>query len=263
VPARGGLVTRLSLDGEQVLFLDEKTLHDPGQNVRGGLPVLFPIAGKLEGDGYELDGSRYALKQHGFARKRPFAAIDESTGPGRAGLTLELGSDDETRAVFPFDFELRLMVDLEVDRLTVTTRIANPGSKPLPLHLGFHPYFLLPDAHKAAARVVTGPATVAFDNLTRRRGEVPPLRLDVPEIDLHLLDHGPGRVRLERGTGLRPVDVTLEAPFGVVVIWTLAGKDYVCVEPWTAPGGALATGEGLLFVAPGDEMQARFAITLG
>src|SRR5262249_51654632 len=34
-PARGGMVTRLSIGGEDVLYLDEATLGDPSKNVRG------------------------------------------------------------------------------------------------------------------------------------------------------------------------------------------------------------------------------------
>ena len=36
------------------------------------------------------------------------------------------------------------------------------------------------------------------------------------------------------------------------VVWTLAGRDFVCLEPWTCPGNALNTGDGLLVLAPGE-----------
>ena len=36
------------------------------------------------------------------------------------------------------------------------------------------------------------------------------------------------------------------------VIWTLAGKEFVCLEPWTGPGDGLNTGRGLLLAAPGE-----------
>jgi galactose mutarotase-like enzyme len=35
------------------------------------------------------------------------------------------------------------------------------------------------------------------------------------------------------------------------VVWTVQGKDYVCLEPWTAPANALNTGESLIFLEPG------------
>ena len=35
-------------------------------------------------------------------------------------------------------------------------------------------------------------------------------------------------------------------------MWTLAGRDFVCVEPWTGPADALNSGESLLEIAPGE-----------
>ena len=58
-PSRGGMVTRFSIGEVPVLFLDESTLRDPSKNVRGGIPVLFPIAGKLPADRYEVDGRTF------------------------------------------------------------------------------------------------------------------------------------------------------------------------------------------------------------
>ena len=50
-PARGALVTRLVVKGQELLYLDRATLDDPSKNVRGGIPVLFPFAGRLDGEG--------------------------------------------------------------------------------------------------------------------------------------------------------------------------------------------------------------------
>jgi galactose mutarotase-like enzyme len=36
------------------------------------------------------------------------------------------------------------------------------------------------------------------------------------------------------------------------VVWTLEGKDFVCVEPWTCPGNALNTGERLMTLGKGE-----------
>jgi galactose mutarotase-like enzyme len=36
------------------------------------------------------------------------------------------------------------------------------------------------------------------------------------------------------------------------VVWTLAGRDFVCLEPWTAPGDALNKDERLIVLAPGE-----------
>ena len=47
------------------------------------------------------------------------------------------------------------------------------------------------------------------------------------------------------------------------VVWTLAGRDFVCLEPWTCPGDALNSGEGLLVLAPGEERVLRVGIAVG
>src|SRR5262249_9580155 len=84
-PAPGGMVTRFSVGGEDVLFLDESTLADPKKNVRGGVPVLFPIGGPLSPD--KLPGATAPLSQHGFARNLPWRVA--SSGGDRAVLVLE------------------------------------------------------------------------------------------------------------------------------------------------------------------------------
>jgi galactose mutarotase-like enzyme len=72
VPARGALVTRLAVAGVELLYLDRATLADPSKNVRGGIPILFPFAGRLEGDRFTAvrpGGAPKIKKQHGFCRK--------------------------------------------------------------------------------------------------------------------------------------------------------------------------------------------------
>src|SRR5258708_2033571 len=95
------MVTRFSVDGEDVLFLDEATLADATKNVRGGVPILFPIAGKLAPD--TLPGATVPLKQHGFARNLSWSVVEAA----RDRVTLGLDADDATRAAFPHDFALR------------------------------------------------------------------------------------------------------------------------------------------------------------
>ena len=104
-------------------------------------------------------------------------------------------------------------------------------------------------------------ATSAYDN---RSGRATPLRgpidLTASEVDLHLYDHWPRTVRLVR-PGDRDLDLALGLPDRVLVIWTQAGKDFVCVEPWTAPANALADGKALR-LAPQTTLETSFSITV-
>ncbi len=47
VPARGGIITEWVLAGKPVLYMDPTTLLDTTKNVRGGMPILFPVCGPL------------------------------------------------------------------------------------------------------------------------------------------------------------------------------------------------------------------------
>lgn len=255
IPSRGALVTRMTVDGDEVLYLDEATVADPAKNVRGGIPVLFPIAGALPGDSYPANHETYTLPQHGFARRMKWEVRQAEDSL----LVLGLASTLETRRQFPWNFDARLTFSLVGSRLTLAFDVENRDRKPLPLHLGFHPYFAVADGAKAGARVETD-AMHAWDN--RQKREVPFHGLDLTgdEVDLHLRDHsGPG-TKLERGPGRRPVSLSWSPEYRLLVVWTLKGKDFVCVEPWTAAAGALATGEGLLHVAPGERMSLAFNI---
>lgn len=255
IPSRGALVTRMNVGGDELLYLDESTVVDPSKNVRGGIPVLFPIAGKLPGDTYPVGRQAYSMAQHGFARRLPWAVRQAEPEM----LVLGLSSTEETLKQFPWRFDAQLTLSLDGPQLTLDFDVENRDERPLPVHLGFHPYFHVQDKSKAAASVATD-ATRAWDN---RQGKVVPftgLDLTVPEVDLHLLDHSEAGTTLHRGLGRRPVKLTWSLEFQRMVVWTLQGKDFVCVEPWTASAGALATGEGLIHVAPGERFSLIFGI---
>jgi galactose mutarotase-like enzyme len=258
-PPRGGMVTRFVVGESNVLYLDPETLADPTKNVRGGIPVLFPIAGKLAGDSYVRGGATYAMKQHGFARQMAWTIVDQADeGCARLGLGLE--ANPMTRAQYPFDFRLAMTYVLEEGRLTVEMRVSNLGDAPMPIQPGLHPYFQLADKDKAAARVVTE-ATQAFDN---RAGAVTalhgPIDLTGEVVDLHLLDHWPRTVRLTR-PGDRDLELALGVPDRLLIVWTERGKDFVCVEPWSARGNAFNDG-GAVEVPPGGTYATSFSIAL-
>jgi galactose mutarotase-like enzyme len=258
-PARGGMVTRFRVGDTNVLYMDSDTLHDPARNVRGGIPVLFPIAGRLRDDRFLHAGKTYELKQHGFARTMPFTILDQATAGG-ARMVVELTSSEMTRAHYPFDFRLVVTYVLAEGRLTIGQSYTNTGDGEMPLQPGLHPYFLVPDAGKARARVITEAAS-GLDNrtgaVTTLRG---PIDLTAEQVDLHLYDHWPRTVRLVR-PGDRDLELTLGVPDRVLVVWTLRGQDFVCVEPWTGPANALNDGKAMR-LPPRGTLETSFSISV-
>lgn len=102
----------------------------------GGMPLCWPWFG---GEGPA--GSR----RHGLARYSDFSVVRRSESSARSELTLCLGSDDETRRLFPHDFRLTLTFVL-TEKLTVTMTDENMGAVPFSVTEAFHPYFRVLDA---------------------------------------------------------------------------------------------------------------------
>jgi galactose mutarotase-like enzyme len=242
-PERGAIVTSFSVGRRELLYMDASTLHDRSKNVRGGIPVLFPTPGKLEGDAWQFGAHRGSMKQHGFARTMAWTVEAQDV----QSVTLSLTSDSATLAQYPWPFRAELHVSVQGASLHLDTRIDNTGNEPMPFALGFHPYFQVAD--KSRARIPSG-ATRAFDNITKRTVPFNGFDLTRPEVDLHLIDHPDRHATLELDDGGH-ITVSGSSDFVRWVVWTLADRDFVCLEPWTAPGNALNTGEHLIVLSPG------------
>jgi galactose mutarotase-like enzyme len=169
---------------------------------------------------------------------------------------LSLAANDETRARFPFEFRVELTIRVGPRELRIDQRYQNLGREPMPLHVGFHPYFFVPDKTRAT---VDTRATRAFDNVEKRDVPFSGFDFSRPEVDLHLSDHGGSRSALHR-PGAPTIEIEGSAEFSHWVVWSLAGKDFICVEPWTAPANALNSGEGLLWIDAGGERALSLAI---
>ena len=270
-PTRGGMATRLVLGGKDVFYLDEATLADVTKNVRGGNPVLFPQPGKLTGDTFANteSGKKGALKQHGFARNLPWEVLRTST-EGSASATLRLASTATTRTAYPWDFVLEYTYKLTAGQLRIEQRFENTSADPMLFGAGFHPYFVVKQADKASAKIGTRAAR-AFDN-TRKKDIVlsgidgiDGNNLSAKEVDLHLYDHGAVPCTLTWGAGAEAAKLSVRGSreFSRWVVWTLEGKDFVCVEPWTCGADALNTGDGLIVLAPSEARTLWVEIARG
>jgi galactose mutarotase-like enzyme len=60
----------------------------------------------------------------------------------------------------------------------------------------------------------------------------------------------------------RPLTLNLEYSdlYSTLVFWTLQNKDYICLEPWTAPRNALNTGESLIHLDPQQTIETSVTL---
>jgi galactose mutarotase-like enzyme len=252
VPERGGIITSWSIQDQELLYLDSERFADERLSVRGGIPILFPICGNLPNNTYIHKGQKYSLKQHGFARDLPWKVSDQTTSE-QASLTLVLNSNQQTRAVYPFDFQLAFTYQLKGNTLEIQQQYTNHSNEPMPFATGLHPYFATADKTKLEYQI---PASKYQDQITR---EVHPFegRFDLShnEIDVafrQLSDTSASVINTAAGLKLR---LDYSNLYSTLVFWTVKGKDYYCLEPWSASRNALNTGEDLTQLAPGASCQ--------
>ncbi len=259
VPERGGIITSWSLQGQDILYLDAERFTDPSLSVRGGIPILFPICGNLPNNTYTYKGEQYTLKQHGFARDLPWEVTNQVTND-LVALTLVLNSNDQTRAVYPFDFQLAFTYQLKGNTLEIQQRYTNHSTEPMPFSTGLHPYFFTSDKTKLEFEI---PASQYQDQITK---EVHPFSgtfdLSRDEIDVAFRQVNASSASVA-DTGRRlKVRLSYSDLYSTLVFWTVKGKDYYCLEPWSAPRNALNTGDHLTQLAPGASYEASVTLAV-
>ena len=103
-------------------------------------PILFPVCGRLKDKGYSYNGTKYEMNSHGFARDMIFTVIETT----ESSISLALASNEQTKKIYPFDFELIATYALVGDRLNFIFTVKNCDTGTLPYMFGWHPGFNLP-----------------------------------------------------------------------------------------------------------------------
>jgi galactose mutarotase-like enzyme len=206
-------------------------------------PVLFPIVGRLRAGRARIDGRQVEMEVHGFAGTQDFSLrLSEADQ-----VTLGLASNDATRSVYPFEFDLSLRYRLHDGGLEVTLSVLNLGRRTLPFALGLHPGFrwpfVAPSAHghsivfeRPEAPVV--PVITAQGLLSRAHRRVPlherrlPLTAALFEHEaLCFLDALSQSLRFESPDGAAIVVSAQDFPHWA--LWSKPGAPFLCVEAWT------------------------------
>ncbi len=243
-------------------------------------PVLFPFVGRLKHDTYRYQGQTYPMSQHGFARDHEFTV----TAHGASHATFSLTSSPETKAVYPFDFELLISYQLEEQTLTVTYEVRNLGEE-LYFSIGGHPAFnvpLVPNTkftdyyirfHPSKSRLtlpLSGPY-VDFDNRTLAQTNTNiNLNRRLFENDAFILETvGKNSFSILSEKTSRSVALSYDnMPY--VGIWSPYPKEapFVCIEPWCGVADTVdASGNieeklGINHLTAGQHFICSYAITV-
>lgn len=248
-PERGGIIIGYGTNGQEHLYLNDETFYDRKQNIRGGIPILFPISGQLPEGKYEWANEQHTIPNHGLARIHPWEVIETVADEEKASISILFESSIGTKEAFPFNFKVVFTYTLKDNRLFIHQTYRNTDTHPMPIYPGFHPYF---KANSKVISIDTGAETY-FDY---NDGETKNFS---NKIDLEGLTES---VELENkrtdvSAKIDEVDlqINMAQDFRYTVLWTEQDKEFVCVEPWTRRTGELNRQEELIIVDPGEAFE--------
>lgn len=244
VPARGSIISKYVHHNQQIFYLDQKSLDDTSQNVRGGNPILFPISSYLVDETYYYDDTAYQLKQHGFARNLSGKVIHIDADEDSASITLEMVHNNETYDRYPFHFILIMQYTLNVDGLSVKATVKNDDHKVMPFYLGYHPYFYVEDKEHVELTIPSStyteliPNSMLHNKFNFNQIESNTVHDQLQSNVCELIDH----------TRQLKISITSEHIYQYIVLWALQGKSFVCIEPWMAPINGMNVGQGIQYL---------------
>jgi aldose 1-epimerase len=145
-----------------------------------------------------------------------------------------------------------------------TTLIADHDDA-VPVSFGFHPYFGIPGLSRPYWRL----GLPVMRRLVLDRRGIP----TGEEESFEGFDAELGAVEFDDGFALpegarsftlagagRRISVELLEGYGYAQVFAPKGKEYVALEPMTAPTNALTTGAGLQLVKPGSRVRTEFRV---
>ena len=103
-------------------------------------PNLFPVVGNCLNNQIQIDGIKYPMQRHGFARHSPFVLTDSSAN--HAVFTLDYS--EATLAVYPYKFSFQVAYNLQDTEINITYKVINKDAKTIFFSIGAHPAFNIP-----------------------------------------------------------------------------------------------------------------------
>src|SRR5688572_8256365 len=161
LPALGNLAVEMKVKGHNVLRFPFQSVGEyKGGSGSIGIPFLAPWADRLDEQAFYANGKRYAFDMslgnvrgtnpiHGFLTSASEWQVADVRADGQSAWVtsrLEFFKHPSWMKQFPFAHTIEMTHRLRDGVLEVATRIDNLSIEPMPVAVGFHPFFQLTDS---------------------------------------------------------------------------------------------------------------------
>jgi aldose 1-epimerase len=258
-PSIGNRAYEMKVHGKNILYLGAADVGQLKQRPGlSGIPFLAPWANRMADGGFWANGKKYTfnsgtgtvrvaptgIAMHGMLSTSPLWEVTEVRADAKAAWVtsrFEFWKHPDLMANWPFAHEYEMTYRLADGALEVITTVVNRSAEPMPLALGYHPYYNLPDTPRdeAVAHIPAKTAVVTDDRLVAT-GEMKPMDLPDPTpLKDRMIDNGytdlirdkDGRATFYfEGQG-KKIEVVYGPKWTVAVVYSPNKQNYICFEP--------------------------------
>lgn len=261
IPSIGNTAYEMKVNGKAVLWSPFASLAEwKAKPTFIGVPFLSPWANRLDQDAFWANGRKYRLNpdlnnyrrdqfQHPIHGLISYAAswrvVSTGADKNSAWITsrLDFGAVPEWLAQFPFPHAIEMTYRLKDGVLEVHTLYENRANQPMPLAIGYHPYFTLSGVPRDEWRVhlpVREHVTLS-DQLIPTGERTPnphpdPLRLRGKQLDdvfTNIVRDASDQAEFFVEGGGKKISVVYGPKYTVAVVYAPPGREFVCFEPMT------------------------------
>lgn len=305
-PSAGNVAFEMRVGGENVLWFPFETLDEfkAVGHGRAGVPFLGPWANRLDERAFYANGRRFAfdmdvgnvrgdLPIHGLLMETDrWRVIDVDADGSSAWVTsrLEFFREPLWMKQFPFAHAIDMTHRLRDGVLEVTTTIESLSADPMPVSIGFHPYFRLTDSDRsdwtvsigarrrwrlAQTKAPTG-ETEAVDAVFADPGAVRIKDHALDDVFDDLIRDSSGRAVMAVAGARQRIDVEIGPNYRSMVVFApelgrSSGEgqtrpgNFVCLEPMAGISNSMNLAhrglyDDLQYIPPGGTWQESFRI---
>jgi aldose 1-epimerase len=294
----GNIAFELKVNGANVLWWPYSSVGEfaarPGLS---GIPFLGPWANRLDEQAFYANGTRYAFDMalgnvrgaipiHGFLTTNPHWQLVEAKADATSAWVtsrLDFYKQPAWMKQFPFAHTIEITHRLHDGMLEVATAIHNLSAEPMPVAIGFHPYFQLTDSPRdewtasvgartrwllAPTKVPTG-ATQPIEQLFPDPRAIALRDYDLDDVFGDLIRDSSGRAVMAVRGKVQKLEVLLGPRWRSAVVWapkpTAPGQDrnFICFEPMAGVTDAMNLSQKGLYqelqsIGPGGIWKESF-----
>ena len=220
---------------ESIKLNGAEKLHDAVKDWKRHAPVLFPIVGGLKNGETIIEGKKYEMGQHGFARDLEFEKIGDDN--------YLLKYNNETLKKYPYKFKLYVSYEIENNKLITKYKIKNVDDKKIYFGLGGHPAFLC-DYKKCEIIFEKEENEIEFylleNGLVKNKKEEKEKYISENKIKLNSDFFNNDAVIMKKVKSNKVILIEnnkkiLEfgfEDFPILAIWSKKDANFLCIEPW-------------------------------